>query len=221
MRGNRPLRTPVPHNRAGPARRDLERKTPVTNHTIGYIVGSISSTSINRRLAKALEKIAPEGVTLVEIPIVELPFYSPDLDADFPQVARDFKQAIADVDGVLIVTPEYSRSIPGVLKNALDWSVRPYGQNSFSGKPTAVIGTSGGPIATAAAQQHLKAILSHLNAPTLGQPEGYVQSTPGLFTDDGEITNDTTAAFLVSYLEAFTALIDRYRTEERAEARAA
>ena len=182
----------------------------MSDYTIGYIVGSISSTSINRRLATALTQIAPEGVTLVEIPIADLPFYSPDLDADFPLVARDFKQAIADVDGVIILTPEYSRSIPGVLKNALDWSARPYGQASFNGKPTAVIGTSGGPIATAAAQQHLKAILSHYNAPTLGQPEGFIQSTPGLFTDNGEITDDTTAAFLVSYLEAFTQLIARY-----------
>lgn len=183
---------------------------PMTNRTIGYIVGSISSTSINRRLAKALERLAPEGTTLVEIPIKDLPFYSVDHDADFPQVAVDFKQAIADVDGVIIVTPEYSRSIPGVLKNALDWAARPYGQNAFNLKPTAVIGTSGSGIATAAAQQHLKAILSHFNAPTLGQPEGYVQSTPGLFGEDGEVTSDETAGFLTGYLEAFGDLIDRY-----------
>ncbi|TQJ30229.1 NADPH-dependent FMN reductase [Microbacterium sp. SLBN-146] len=182
----------------------------MTDRTIGYIVGSISSTSINRRLAKALERLAPEGTTLVEIPIKDLPFYSQDFDADFPQVARDFKQAIDDVDGVIIVTPEYSRSIPGVLKNALDWSARPWGQGSFNGKPTAVIGTSGGPIGTAAAQQHLKAILSHYNAPTLGQPEAYIQSLPGVFTDTGEVTDDQMAEFLVGYLEAFGTLVDRY-----------
>lgn len=185
----------------------------MSDRTIGYIVGSISSTSLNRRLAKALERLAPEGTTLVEIPIKDLPFYSPDHDADYPQVARDFKRAIDDVDGVVIVTPEYSRSIPGVLKNALDWAARPYGQGSFNGKPTAVIGTSGGPISTAAAQQHLKAILSHYNAPTLGQPEGYIQSTPGLFTETGEVTNESTAAFLTSFLQAFDALIDRYALE--------
>ena len=182
----------------------------MTDLTIGYIVGSLSTTSINRRLAKALERLAPEGVTLVEIPIADLPFYSVDLEADFPQAARDFKQAIDSVDGVIIVTPEYSRSIPGVLKNALDWAARPYGQGSFDGKPTAVIGTSGGGIATAAAQQNLKAILSHFNAPTLGQPEGYVQSVPGLFTDNGEVTSDETATFLIAYLQAFVALIERY-----------
>ena len=185
----------------------------MSNRTIGYIVGSISSTSINRRLAEALARLAPEGTTLVEIPIKDLPFYSPDYDADYPEVARDFKQALADVDGVIIVTPEYSRSIPGVLKNALDWAARPWGQNSFDGKPTAVIGTSQGGIATAAGQQHLKAILSHFNAPSLGQPEGYIQTTPGLFTDSGEVTNDETAAFLVGYLEAFKALVDRYARE--------
>lgn len=190
----------------------------MTDLTIGYIVGSISSTSINRRLAKALERLAPEGTTLVEIPIKDLPFYSPDLDADYPQVARDFKQAIADVDGVIIVTPEYSRSIPGVLKNALDVATRPWGEGSFDGKPTAVIGTSGGGIATAAAQQHLKAILSHLNAPTLGQPEGYIQSLPGLFTEDGEVTNDETAAFLSSYLDAFVGLVNRVQSSRVAVA---
>jgi len=191
-------------------------------YKMGYIVGSISSTSLNRRLAKALANVAPEGVELVEIPIKDLPFYSPDYDADFPQVARDFKQAIADVDGVVIVTPEYSRSIPGVLKNALDWAARPYGQGSFNGKPTAIIGTSGGPISTAAAQQHLRAILGHFNAPTLGQPEGYIQATPGLFTEDGEVTNEGTAGFLQGFLDAFTQLITRYAdTEAKAERQAA
>ena len=156
----------------------------MTDRTIGYIVGSISSTSINRRLAKALERLAPAGMRLVEIPIAGLPFYSPDHDGDFPQVARDFKQAIEDVDGVIIVTPEYSRSIPGVLKNALDWSTRPYGEMSFFGKPVAVIGTSGSGVATAAAQQHLRAILGHFSAITMGQPEGFIQDRPGLTSND-------------------------------------
>ncbi|KAJ1683429.1 hypothetical protein LUZ63_021346 [Rhynchospora breviuscula] len=196
-----------PATAAGPR---AEGAHPMTERTIGYIVGSISSTSINRRLAKALERLAPAGTTLVEIPIKDLPFYSQDYDADFPQVALDFKKAIADVDGVIVVTPEYSRSIPGVLKNALDWAARPYGQGSFDGKPTAIIGTSGSPIGTAAAQQHLKAILNHLNAPLLGQPEGYVQSLPGVFTDSGEVTNDQTAEFLSGYLAAFNGLVDRY-----------
>ncbi|MGO1508566.1 MAG: NADPH-dependent FMN reductase [Microbacteriaceae bacterium] len=177
--------------------------------TIGYIVGSISSTSINRRLASVLQNLAPEGTELVEIEIKDLPFYSPDVDGDFPQVAVDFKKAVADVDGVIIVTPEYSRSIPGVLKNALDWSTRPYGEMSFFGKPVAVIGASGSGVATAAAQQHLRAILGHFNAVTMGQPEGFIQDRPGLFTDDGQVTDDSTAGFLVGYLEAFNGLINR------------
>jgi len=182
----------------------------VSDRTIGYIVGSISPNSLNRRLAKALERLAPEGMALVEIPIKDLPFYSVDHDADYPQVARDFKQAIADVDGVIIATPEYSRSIPGVLKNALDWAARPSGQGSFNGKPTAVIGASGGSIGTAAAQLHLKSILSHYNAPTLGQPEAFVQARPGIFGENGEVADPSTEAFLVRYLAAFEALIDRY-----------
>jgi chromate reductase len=177
--------------------------------TIGYIVGSISSTSINRELAKALVKLAPEGVELVEIPIKDLPFYTPDVDGDFPQVALDYKQAIADVDGVIILTPEYSRSIPGVLKNALDWSTRPYGQMSFYGKPVAIIGASGGGVATAAAQQHLRAILGHFNAVTMGQPEAFIQYPAGLVAEDGTVTDEGTAEFLTAYLEAFDGLIAR------------
>ena len=181
----------------------------VTEYTIGYIVGSISSTSINRRLAKALEKVAPEGVTLTEIPIKDLPFYSPDHDGNFPEVATTFKTAIEDADGVIIVTPEYSRSIPGVLKNALDWSARPYGEASFNDKPTAVVGTSQGGIATAAGQQHLRAVLLHYNALVLGQPEGYIQSTPGLFEEDGTVTDKGTAEFLRSIIGALVTLIAR------------
>jgi chromate reductase len=184
--------------------------------TIGYIVGSLSSTSINRRLSRALVKLAPEGVDLVEVPIKDLPFYSPDFDADYPPVARQYKDALAAVDGILLITPEYSRSIPGVLKNAIDWASRPYGTNSFGGKPTAVIGTSGGPIGAAIAQQHLKSILNHLDAPQLGQPEGFIQSAPGLFTDDGEVTNEATAEFLTAYLTAFANLITRHSAQAAA-----
>jgi len=181
----------------------------VTDYTIGYIVGSISSTSINRRLAKALEKVAPEGVTLKEIPIKDLPFYSPDYDGNFPEVATQFKKAIEDTDAMFVVTPEYSRSIPGVLKNALDWSARPYGEASFNDKPTAVVGTSPGGVGTAAGQQHLRAVLLHYNALVLGQPEGYIQSTPGLFEEDGTVTDEGTAAFLRSIIEALVTLAKR------------
>jgi chromate reductase len=134
----------------------------MTDLTIGYIVGSLSSTSINRRLAKALERLAPEGVTLVEIPIADLPFYSVDLEADFPQAARDFKDAIDRVDGVIIVTPEYSRSIPGVLKNALDWASRPAGKSALNGTPAAAIGASTGMFGAVWAQAETRKVLGAL-----------------------------------------------------------
>lgn len=177
--------------------------------TIGYIVGSISSTSLNRALAEALAKLAPEGVEFEEIVIKDLPFYSSDYDAEFPQVGLDFKKHIESVDGIVIVTPEYNRSIPGVLKNAIEWASRPYGNFSFGDKPVAVLGGSPGAIGTAAAQQHLKAVLSHVNAIVMGQPEGFVQVTPGLIDGDGDISNEGTKAFLQSYLDTFLGLIAR------------
>ena len=112
----------------------------MTAHKVGYFVGSLSSTSINRLLAKALTKLAPATLVMSEISFRELPLYSPDHDTDYPPVARAFKQSIADADAILFVTPEYNRSIPGALKNAIDWASRPYGTNAFTRKPAAVIG---------------------------------------------------------------------------------
>ncbi len=114
-----------------------------TKHKVGYLIGSLSSTSINRRLSKALIKLAPSELTLQEITFRDLPLYSPDFDANYPPVARQFKQAISECDAILFITPEYNRSIPGALKNAIDWASRPYGQNAFTRKPTGVIGASG------------------------------------------------------------------------------
>src|SRR5690242_15319276 len=116
----------------------------MTNFKVGYLIGSLAKGSINRKLAKALTRLAPEHLAFVEIPIRDLPLYSYDYDSDFPPAAKAFKDAIASVDAVLFVTPEYNRSIPGGLKNAIDWASRPYGQNSFARKPSAVIGTSFG-----------------------------------------------------------------------------
>lgn len=144
-------------------------------YRIGFIVGSIASNSINRQLARALSLLAPPALKFEEIAIRELPFYSADHDADFPPAARAFKQALAGADGVLIVTPEYNRSMPGVLKNALDWASRPRGGNAFARKPAAIIGTSPGALGTAIAQQHLRAVLNVLDARLMAQPEGYLQ----------------------------------------------
>jgi chromate reductase len=159
-----------------------------------------------------LTRVAPEHLTFAEIPIKELPLYSYDYDADYPPVARAFKDAIASVDTVLFVTPEYNRSIPGALKNAIDWASRPYGRNSFTRKPSTVIGTSPGAIGTAVGQQHLRSVLGFCNSPQMNAPEAYIQFTPGLITDEGDVTNESTAEFLRSYMAAFHQFIVRVYT---------
>jgi chromate reductase len=179
------------------------------SYKVGYLIGSLAKGSINRKLAKALVKLAPANLTFAEIPFKELPLYSYDYDADFPAVARAFKDAIKAVDAVLFVTPEYNRSIPGGLKNAIDWASRPYGQNSFTHKPSAVIGTSPGAIGTAVAQQSLRSVLGFCNAPQMNAPEAYIQFTPGLITDDGEVTVESTEKFLSTYMQDFEEFIGR------------
>jgi chromate reductase len=181
-------------------------------YSVGYFVGSLATASINRQLAGALIKVAPEEFTFTEIPIRDLPLYSYDYDADYPPVARSFKQAIADVDAVLFVTPEYNRSIPGALKNAIDWASRPWGENSFTGKPSAVIGASPGAIGTAVAQQNLRSVLSFCNSPQMNAPEAYIQMTPGLVAEDGSITNEGTETFLRDWMAHFLTFVTRVLT---------
>ena len=179
---------------------------------MGYLVGSLAKASINRKLAIALTRLAPQELTMREIPIGELPLYSYDYDADYPPPARALKDAIAGVDAVLFVTPEYNRSIPGALKNAIDWASRPWGHNSFARKPSAMIGTSPGMIGTAVGQQHLKSILSFCNSPQMNAIEAYIQFKPGLITDDGEVTVDSTAEFLRTFMTEFHGFISRVYT---------
>jgi len=181
----------------------------LSTYTVGYFVGSLARASINRKLARALTRLAPPELEMREIPIGELPLYSYDYDADYPPPARALKEAIAAVDAVLFVTPEYNRSIPGALKNAIDWGSRPWGQNSFARKPSAMIGTSPGTIGTAVGQQHLKSILSFCNSPQMNAIEAYIQFTPGLITDDGEVTVESTAEFLRTYMREFHGFITR------------
>ena len=138
--------------------------------------------------------------------------YSVDYDANFPAVAREFKEALAHVDAVLFVTPEYNRSIPGGLKNAIDWASRPYGKNSFARKPSAVIGTSPGAIGTAVAQQSLRSVLSFCNSPQMNSPEAYIQFKPGLITPDGEVTDEKSKEFLRNYMSELHAFIVRVLT---------
>jgi chromate reductase len=184
----------------------------MATYKVGYFVGSLSSTSINRKLALALKRLAPSNLQMSEIPFRDLPLYSPDYDADYPQVARTFKAAITASDAILFVTPEYNRSIPGALKNAIDWASRPYGQNAFSRRPTAVIGASPGSIGTAVGQQSLRAVLGFCNAPQMTSPEAYIQFTPGLITDEGEVTVESTAKFLSDYMSEFAMFIQRVTT---------
>lgn len=181
----------------------------MATHKIGYFVGSLASGSINRTLSKALIKLAPADLEFTEIPIRDLPLYSYDYDADFPPAGRALKEAIEASDGILFVSPEYNRSIPGALKNAIDWGSRPWGTNSFARKPTGIIGASPGSIGTAVMQSSMRAVLSFLDAPQLNAPEAYVKFNPEAFGDDGEVTDESTAAFLRHYMEEYCAFVQR------------
>ena len=178
-------------------------------YKVGYFVGSLATQSINRKLARALIRLAPRGMEFSEIPFRDLPLYSYDYDDDYPEVALAFKAAIKASDAILFVTPEYNRSIPGGLKNAIDWASRPFGTNAFARKPSAVIGTSPGAIGTAVAQQSLRSVLSFCNSPQMTAPEAYIQFTSGMITDEGEVTVERTTKFLSNYMIEFHLFIER------------
>ncbi|HEY6596103.1 MAG TPA: NADPH-dependent FMN reductase [Asanoa sp.] len=179
---------------------------------VGYFVGSLSSTSINRALAMSLIRLAPEDLEFHEIPIGNLPLYSPDYDRNYPPEAVALKDAIHQVQAVLFVTPEYNRSIPGALKNAIDWASRPWGQNAFDHIPAAVIGASIGQVGTALAQQSLRAVLSFCNARQMTAPEAYITFSPEVFPGNGEVADQALKAFLASYLSEFRDHIVRVLT---------
>ena len=181
-------------------------------YDVGYLIGSLAKDSINRKLANALFKLAPEQLQFREIRYDDLPVYSYDYDADYPEAGRRLKREIESSDAILIVTPEYNRSIPGGLKNAIDWASRPYGTNSFARKASTVIGASPGAIGTAVAQQSLRSVLGYCNSPQMNAPEAYIQFTPGLITDEGEITVPSTEEFLRNYMAAFHSFVGRVLT---------
>jgi chromate reductase len=184
----------------------------MTTYKVGCFVGSLSSTSINRELSKALIRLAPEDLTSTEIEIGNLPLYSPDYDPDFPPEARALKEAIAASDAILFVTPEYNRSIPGALKNAIDWASRPWGENSFDQMAAAVIGASRGQIGTAMAQQSLRGVLSFCNARQMTAPEAYIRYSEEVFPGDGEVADESTRRFLANFMEQFGIYIERVLT---------
>jgi chromate reductase, NAD(P)H dehydrogenase (quinone) len=181
-------------------------------YQVGYFVGSLSSTSINRELARALVALAPQDMEFHEIPIGNLPLYSPDFDADYPAEATALKEAIARSDAVLFVTPEYNRSIPGALKNAIDWASRPWGQNSFDHIPCAVIGASIGQIGTAVAQQSLRGVLSFCNARQMTAPEAYIRYSPEAFPGGGEVADEEIRTLLTTFMAEFRDYTERVLT---------
>jgi chromate reductase, NAD(P)H dehydrogenase (quinone) len=177
---------------------------------IAVVVGSLRKESHNKALAGALAKLAPSDVTLDRVEIGDLPLYNQDDDGSpAPQVTR-VKAAISAAAGVIFVTPEYNRSIPGVLKNALDHASRPYGQSAWGGKPAGVLGISVGQIGTACAQQHLRTILAYLDMPTLGQPEVFLTAKEGFFDGAGAIADEKTKKFLQGWVDTYVAFVKRH-----------
>lgn len=179
--------------------------------TIAVLVGSLRRASYNRQLALALETLAGERARFVHLQIGDLPLYDQDRDEDYPAQGNRLKQQLRLADGVLFVTPEYNRSIPGVLKNAIDTASRPYGDSAFAGKPAAVAGISVGAIGTALAQQHLRNVLAYLDMPVLGQPEVFLQYRDGFFDADGGIANADTRRFLLGFIERLLAWVAQHQ----------
>ena len=181
----------------------------MSQYQIAVVVGSLRKESFNRQLAEAIAKLAPPEFAFKQLEIGDLPLYNQDDDAHPAAQVLRLKAEIKAAQGVLFVTPEYNRSIPGVLKNALDHASRPYGQSAWAGKPAGVIGVSVGAIGTALAQQHLRNILAYLDMPTLGQPEAFVQAKEGLFDGAGNIGAGS-HAFLQGWVDKYVAWIKQH-----------
>ena len=173
---------------------------------IAVVVGSLRRDSFNRKLASAVAKLAPADFLFKQVQIGNLALYSQDDDANQANEVKQLKAEIAACQGLLFVTPEYNRSIPGVLKNAIDHVSRPYGQNAWAGKPAGVMGASVGAIGTSMAQQHLRNILAYLDVPTLGQPEAFIHAKEGLFDADGNIGADS-KKFLQIWMDRYVAWV--------------
>ena len=182
---------------------------------IAVVVGSLRKDSFNRKLATALAALAPADFSFEHVRIDDLPLYNQDDDARPSEQVKRLKSHISGSQGLLFVTPEYNRSIPGVLKNAIDHASRPYGQNIWSGKPAGVIGASVGAIGTALAQQHLRNILAYLDVPTLGQPEAFIQNKEGLFDERGHIGAPDTRKFLQAWMDKYLAFVKMHAEKAR------
>lgn len=183
-------------------------------HQIAVVVGSLRRDSINRKLATALTQLAPPEFECKFIRIDDLPLYNQDDDSNPAESVKRLKNEIRAAAGVLFVTPEYNRSVPGVLKNAIDHASRPYGQSVWAGKPAGVIGASIGAIRTAVAQQHLRNTLAYLDMPTLGQPEAFLLIDDKFFHASGEIASEETKTFLKDWMSKFAAWVKAHAAKD-------
>ncbi len=181
---------------------DIYAEKSIIMTTIAVLVGSLRKESFNLALAKGIESLAPEGVNFVYADM-NLPLYNQDLEADFPAKAMELKKVIEQADGVLFVTPEYDRSFSGVMKNAIDWASRPWGQSSFAGKPAAIVGASIGALGASQAQSQLRSVLIYLDMKVMGQPEVYFNASTGL-DEHGQIAAES-REFVKGFAEAFVA----------------
>jgi chromate reductase len=181
----------------------------MSRYQIAVVVGSLRKDSLNRKLANAVTKLAPPEFSFTNVDIDGLPLYNQDDDTNQTESVMRLKAEILASQGILFVTPEYNRSIPGVLKNAIDHASRPYGQSAWTGKPAGVLGISSGPIGTALAQQHLRNILAHMDVPTLGQPEAFIQAKEGLFDETGNI-GPASRKFLQSWMDRYVAWVKKH-----------
>jgi chromate reductase, NAD(P)H dehydrogenase (quinone) len=185
----------------------------MAQYQIAVLIGSLRRDSYNRKLAHALTNLGPADFSFKELKIDGLPLYNQDEDANQADAVKRLKSEIKSSHGVLFVTPEYNRSVPGVLKNAIDNASRPYGQSAFDGKPAGVVGASIGAIGTAIAQQHLRNSLAYLNMPTLGQPEVFLQVDDAFFDRDGGIANAGTKKFLQGWMDQFVAWVKAHSAQ--------
>lgn len=181
----------------------------MSRYTIAVLVGSIRRDSLNRKLANALVRLAPPEFSFKILEIGDVPPYNPDEELNPSESVRRLKSGINAAQGLLFITPEYNRSIPGVLKNAIDQASRPYRQSAWTGKPAGILGVSSGAIGTAAAQQHLRNILAYLDVPTLCQPEAFLHGKEGFFDDADDIANPETKKFLQDWMDRYTAWIKK------------
>ena len=185
------------------------KEVAVRTYRIAVVVGSLRKESFNRKLANTIVKLAPSDFSFHQVRIDDLPLYNQDDDANQAESVKRLKSEIAGSDGILFVTAEYNRSIPGVLKNAIDHASRPYGQSAWAGKPAGVIGASSGTMGTAMAQQHLRNVLAYLDVPAMGQPEAFVREVAALFDEAGNL-GEKSRGFLQGWMDRYVAWVKHH-----------